>query len=353
MVNLRNSVTLKVRQYFSSNPWVTIAAVVLTALSLILFSTMEKQVTIVVDNNRINVSTHKSTVKEVLSSAKVEVGQKDKILPGLEQRIKDDMEIQIKKAVPLTVKVDGKVLDVLSAENTVNEMLKAEGIVLNEMDKISPELGTTLTANAEIGIIRVTEEFITETQTVAYKTVRQNDNDLEKGATKVLQDGIDGEKEIETKVTYEDGKIVSKQKVSETIKKSPIDKVIAVGTLSWFAPNRGGERVYYIKKLRMKGTSYTNTAEQCGNSLGITASGIKVRWNPDLKSYDPNRASTVAVDPRVIPLGSKLYIVGYGYAIAADTGGGVRGNIIDLYFPPDKMGQGLWYTHFTDVYVLK
>jgi uncharacterized protein YabE (DUF348 family) len=350
---LKNSTTNKIRRYFSGNPWVIIVAVVVTTLSLILVSVMEKDVTIVVDNNRINVATHKSTVREVLSSANIVVGEKDKILPGLEQRVEDTMEIQVKKAFPITVKVDGNILPISTAESTVEDMLKAEGIVLNEKDKINPEVKATLSGNLEVTVIRVKEEIETQIQTVAYKTVKQTDDNLDKGATKVLQDGIDGEKEVAVKVTYEDGKIVSREKVSENIKKSPIDKIIAVGTLSWFTPSRGAERVSYIKKIRMKATSYSIGPPHTPTTSGITASGIRVRYSPDLTSWDASRASTVAVDPRVIPLGTKLYVVGYGYAIAADTGGAVKGNIIDLYFPPDKMGIGLWSTRYTDVYVLK
>lgn len=353
MVNLKNILTDRYRRYFSGNPWVIIVAVVITTLSLILVSTMEKQVTIFVDNNRINISTHKSTVKDVLSSVNIKVEENDRILPGLDEKVKDEMQIVVKKAFPVLVKADGREWTVETAADTVGDMLKAEGLVLSEKDKITPSVTSSLAANTEVRIVRVREEIVTETQTVAYKTVRQTDYDLEKGATKVLQDGIDGEREIGIRVTYEDGRVVSRERVSETLKKAPVNKIVAVGSLSWITASRGGGRIYYVKKIRMKATSYTVGPPHTPTTSGITASGIKVRYNPDLTSWDASKASTVAVDPRVIPLGSKLYIVGYGYAIAADTGGGVKGNIVDLYFPPDKMGIGLWSTRFTDVYILR
>ena len=61
----------------------------------------------------------------------------------------------------------------------------------------------------------------------------------------------------------------------------------------------------------------------------ITAMGLPAVRNP-------NGISTIAVDPSVIPLGSKVYIPGYGYAIASDTGGAIKGNIIDLFMNSEQ-----------------
>jgi 3D (Asp-Asp-Asp) domain-containing protein len=297
------------------------------------------------------VSTYRAKVGDALEGAKIEVGRKDKISPALEDAVKDKMTIIIKKAVPVKVAVDGQEHEINSAEATVSDMLKAEGIILNEKDKIFPELNSNIVKDLNIRIVRVEEKLVTSTAKIAYRTVNKNDNNMEKGSTKVLQDGEDGEKEITTKITYEDGKEVSRDEVAQTVTKQAVNKIVAVGTLSWFRSSRSGNKVYYTKNYRMKATSYTadynSTGKNPGDSgFGITASGAKV-------TRDPDGYSTVAVDPRVIPLGTKLYIEGYGYAIAADTGGGVRGKIIDLYFDPGTAEFRRWYTHYVNVYVVK
>lgn len=335
-----------IRQRFSKMHMVIVVAVVVATSTLLMAANMSSKVSVVVDGNKQEVKTYKSTVKDVLASLDIKISDKDKVLPGLDSKVKNSMTIEVKRAVPINVKVDGKEVAINTSENTVQDMIKSEGIVLNEKDKILPGLEQPIQKDMEVKITRVVEKTMTSTEVIAFQSFKKSDDNLEKGETKVLQDGVDGEKEVVTKVVYEDGKEVSKSTVSELIKKTPVDKIVAFGTLSYFIPSRGSNKVLYTRKLTMKATSYTVGPPHTPTTSGITASGMKV-------NYDPNGYSTVAVDPRVIPLGTKLYVVGYGYAIAADTGGAVKGNVIDLYFSPDKMGKGLWSTRQTVVYVLK
>ncbi|PGL70135.1 3D domain-containing protein [Bacillus sp. AFS055030] len=79
------------------------------------------------------------------------------------------------------------------------------------------------------------------------------------------------------------------------------------------------------KVIKMKATAYTGSCKGCS---GITATGINLKKNP--------KAKVISVDPKVIPLGSKVYVEGYGYAIAGDTGGSLKGNKIDVFIPSQK-----------------
>ncbi|MCM3116274.1 3D domain-containing protein [Neobacillus sp. MER 74] len=79
------------------------------------------------------------------------------------------------------------------------------------------------------------------------------------------------------------------------------------------------------KEITVKATAYTASCEGCS---GITKTGINIKDNPDEK--------VIAVDPSVIPLGSKVYVEGFGEAIAADTGSAIKGNRIDVFIPSEQ-----------------
>ncbi|MGE7917132.1 LysM peptidoglycan-binding domain-containing protein [Lysinibacillus xylanilyticus] len=79
------------------------------------------------------------------------------------------------------------------------------------------------------------------------------------------------------------------------------------------------------KEITVEASAYTASCEGC---TGITATGINLKTNPNAK--------VISVDPAVIPLGSKVYVEGYGEAIAGDTGGAIKGNRIDVFFPSQQ-----------------
>ena len=102
-------------------------------------------------------------------------------------------------------------------------------------------------------------------------------------------------------------------------------------------------------KVRVVATGYSAGFESTGKtpshpSYGITYSGVKVRRD---------EYSTIAADLRVFPLGTILYIPGYGYGVVADKGGAIRGNKIDLYFETRQDVFAQWGKKSLDVYVVK
>jgi 3D (Asp-Asp-Asp) domain-containing protein len=139
---------------------------------------------------------------------------------------------------------------------------------------------------------------------------------LRSGTSKTVRAGINGEKKLVYKVFYQDDKPTRRELVSAAVLKKPVPEILAVGQRGRLA-SRGyfsGRRV-----LTMVATGYSpDPRENGGNTSGRTANGLRIGHG------------VVAVDPRYIPLGTRLYVEGYGYAVAADTGGAIKGNRIDL-----------------------
>ena len=159
------------------------------------------------------------------------------------------------------------------------------------------------------------------------------------GITKTTQEGVDGEKEVKYLVTYEDDEEVSREAVSETIIKEAVNEVMVVGTKGAYAmPSGGGGTI--------AGYTYTKMYDN------VKAYAYYMGEHAVAASGKLAKRGTCAVDPKIIPLGTKLYIEGYGYAIANDTGGDIIGKTVDLYMSSTKECYN-WGVRYVKVYVLE
>ena len=306
---------------------------------------MRKTVKIVIDGNEKTLVTYKRTVKDVLDSQGIELMPKDKIQPTLNDRVSENDMISIKKAVSVELAVGDKKININTAEDTIEDMLEVEkdelknqGIEFNEgMDEISPSLNTTIESDLKISLVKVEVKKEKETQDINYDVVVEEDSNLDSGLEEIKQDGITGEKEVVYEVVYKNGKQVSKSVKSTKVTKEPVNKIVAQGTRKTIA-SRNGQLLNYKSVIYCESTAYTGG--------GVTATGsVPVR--------NPNGISTIAVDPRVIPLGSLVYVEGYGQAIAADTGGAINGNIVDVYVnSTDEAINGWGRKYNVAVYIL-
>ncbi|AYD39133.1 DUF348 domain-containing protein [Clostridium fermenticellae] len=336
-------------KYFSNGPKVIIGVflVILVSLVAIVYNS-RKVVTVCIGDKQMRITTFSSNYKKALENNHIVLGPKDKTTPSLDGKVVDKGKITVKKAVNVEVKVDGKKLNIESAEDNVQKMLTAEKIKVNKSDEVNPVKSQPLRQGLTVVVTRLETKDIKGTKPIGYETVVKKDSTKEQGNNQVLQDGQSGEKEVVTRVLYRDGKEISRKIISEVVKRQPVQKIIAVGTLGAYTPSRGG-KILYRNAVSMRATGYSAGYESTGKSpgdsdFGITASGTVARRS--INGY-----SSVAVDPRIIPLGTKLYVEGYGYAIAEDTGGAIKGNRVDLFFDSASEAN-VWGVRNVNVYII-
>ncbi|HHW29170.1 MAG TPA: DUF348 domain-containing protein [Syntrophomonadaceae bacterium] len=290
------------------------------------------EIRISVDGKELRHKTLKGTVEEALTEAGIEVKPHDQVTPGLKSEVKDGMLVVVERAFPVLLVADGDTTTIYTTPTNVRGVLQKASLTLGELDRVSPELDAEVEPGCEIRVTRVREEVITEKYDIPAKTERKPDSTLNKGQQKVVRDGSPGEGVRQVKVVYEDGKEVSRKTIKEQVVRSPVNRIIAYGTISTIS--RGGDVIRYRKVIRARATAY-------GPSTGkYTATGHQVA------------RGVVAVDPRVIPLGSRLYVDGYGYGRALDVGGAVKGNAVDLFFPSDAECYR-WGVRYVNVYILQ
>jgi uncharacterized protein YabE (DUF348 family) len=282
-----------------------------------------KEVTISVDGNQSSLWTTEKLVKNILEEANIEVTEHDVVSASLDTEVGADNKIDIQKAFQLTL-VDGlEERQVWSTSTTVANFLKQQEIYLGEFDRVSKEMESVITPNEKIAVVRVEKVTDVVEESIAFAVEKKNDSSILKGNEKVITAGQNGKVERSYEVVKENGQEISRILAGEKVIAEPVNKVVAVGTKvvtaavsrdNSSAPSGGTE--FYVTA-----TAYT---PYCAGCSGVTATGIDVKANPSMK--------LIAVDPSIIPLGTKVWVEGYGYAIAGDTGGSIKGNKIDVLF---------------------
>lgn len=299
---------------------VTACVVVATAVTVM---SMRKTLIISIDGNDETFVTYKGTVKDVLQDKGITVSEKDKVQPSLESKVSEKGTIEVKRAIPVEIIANGVQVEVQTAEDTIGKMLESEkdtlqdqGIDYNQgVDEVQPDLNQEITNDLSVKIVKVETKDCVETQPINYETIVEKDDNLDSSVQKVKSEGVNGEKEITYQILYKDGVEVSRDVKSTKTITEPQNAIVVKGTGQFYA-SRSGENIRYKQKLSCIATAYSGHSTTATGRTPVRNSG---------------GISTIAVDPSVIPLGSKVYVEDYGYAIASDTGGAIKGNKVDLY----------------------
>ncbi|OGC68970.1 hypothetical protein A2415_04190 [candidate division WWE3 bacterium RIFOXYC1_FULL_39_7] len=179
------------------------------------------------------------------------------------------------------------------------------------------------------------QEEIIESDPIPFETIYQDDDETEYGTEEVAQEGEEGRIERKYLVTYWFEEEIYRNLV-ETKEYEPKNEIINKGTkIVWREIDTETGTYQYWYKLRVWATKYDGNCDGC---RGLTYSGT------------PVRKGVCAVDPKVIPLGTNFYVVGYGMCRSEDIGGAIKGKKVDLGY--EDVTKGEWRTGYTDVYLL-
>lgn len=316
--------------------FIRVAAILLpTAIALLLLSqTVFAQTTYVItDGSRVLIHTTSATDPEaVLGEAGLELGADDTYTT---YAIAGISEINVQRGQTISIDYYGEQMEVSSVGETVGELLTRLNLSWDAEDTISVPLDQQTFDGMELAVAHVVHQDQTYTAVLEHGTVYCNDTSLPAGTEKVLTEGEDGWMVCSATVTYVNGVESERTVLSQRVTSQPVDEVVAVGTGDALEEAAGvpvigdgiimlptGEVLSYTRVIHSKATAYYNAYNR------TTATGTEPR------------VGAIAVDPRVIPYGTRMFIISedgeyiYGIATAEDCGSKdhIVGTRIDLFY---------------------
>jgi len=268
-----------------------------------------------------------ATVTELLLEAGIHLNPLDRTNHAVHSPVWDGMNLIIFREIAMEVQINGGPLTarLILPNTTVGQILVQQQF----------ETGLTLTyagdrtryveSGETLNFITWDSRLYVDQEILPYETIENHTRAVRNGRSHVRQEGVPGEHEITSQTIIIGGEEMNREIISSSIVVEPVPAIIDIGTARLGAlTDVTSPDFHYVRQLRMEATAYT-AGFSCTGKLPcdpwyrITASGRRVEHG------------IVAVDRSVIPLGTWLYVEGYGFAIAADVGGAIRGNKIDLF----------------------
>lgn len=285
------------------------------------------------DGQEMDFRTLSPVVGQALEGAGKKLGfrlkESDEVEPGRDESVRSNLAITVNRSVPMSITADGVTRNIEMAPHPVKEVLDKLQIALGPMDRVTPGLDQVVTGNVNVKVTRVMEKVLTVQAALPFQTLTKP-GDFPVGLPdRVIAKGSTGLDEQTVKVTYEDGVEVDRAILSQQTLRKPVEQVVASGTQTTIS--RGGHTFTFKRAYQVKATGYSEPG-------GRTSVGY------------PVSRGVIAVDPRVIPYYTKMWVEGYGWGTALDTGSAIKGNRVDLYFDTEQEALS-WGVRTVIVYV--
>jgi 3D (Asp-Asp-Asp) domain-containing protein len=320
---------------------ISIGVVALLGIGFFICVILSSKAVAVVSDNKTDVRvTYQNTVSGLFDELGIPVGSNDMIIsePGgtvisnLDSRLKSGMQIKHTSAIPFVLDSDGGRKELYATKQNIRDIVSKEGIKLGPLDRVEMIPDPQNPGRLISRVIRVEHKIVKVKTRIPYEITYTPNAQVERGNVIVWKPGTGGEREDSYRQVFENGKLKSSTFVSSRISKKPISEEQAVGE----GDLPGGALEVYT----MDSTAYSPTVEECDGDPWTTATGMKSGYG------------VVAVDPHFIPYFTKLYVEGYGYAIAGDCGSAIQVNRLDVFFYR-KEEAFRWGRRRVRVYVLE
>lgn len=277
------------------------------------------------------------TVADFLKSQHVHVTSRDRVYPALDSSVRNHETIAVISPKTITINYEGKLESASTFDKTVSQLLSDKGITLNKTQTISVPVDQKLSNGETIAIHSTTKKVSKKTQEIPFQTIRRNSTDLTVGHSQYVTHGVKGLLQVQTTRVYRDGHKIH-QTVAKKVIREPVDAIVEIGTAPAVHHYTLATRSTTPDSSLIKGSlTVLATAYTAG---GTTASGR------------PAEPGVIAVDPSVIPLGTRVYIPGVGTEIAADTGGAIIGDHIDICMATEADAEA-WGERTITIYILQ
>ena len=277
----------------------------------------------------VQIRTNDTVVGKILSKQGIILNEGDRINYALTDEIGRDAVISIKRAMSVNIAYMGETKTYLTTETEVSKILAEQGISVDNDDEVSPSTYEKVSEGGLITVVVNDTHNVTVQEEIAYSVTEVENANLAPGERVVVQEGKAGVNEYVYEITYKDGAEVSRKLIRDAILSNPVEEIVECGPQSiWeLGVVPASKPTNYSRVEVFTATAYDASPADNGPWAGKTSTGMPLVYG------------VIAVDPKVIPYGTKMYIESvdgqyvYGYAIAGDCGGAIKGKKVDLFFP--------------------